>query len=196
MNRPLICSGVTGAGAGGKSASRDLCWRIGKGKYGKWSRKKGKSKKGRLKIENVRKNWKWKEEKKRWGPFFFFFLLSFFFLFTLKTTEIFYREKAFHAGGKKIWKNDFAPSEKYACYAPVNVDYIILLEVCFQLYRTVHVLICFSKIRFPNHSYTDSYYPSSNQAIFCNTSNRGDCFNPLPRFSEPNPYEIDFGINK
>ena len=30
---------------------------------------------------------------------------------------IFYREKAFHAG-KKIRKNDFAPSEKYACHAP------------------------------------------------------------------------------
>ena len=30
---------------------------------------------------------------------------------------IFYREKTFHAG-KKIRKNDFAPSEKYACYAP------------------------------------------------------------------------------
>ena len=31
---------------------------------------------------------------------------------------IFYREKAFHTG-EKIRKNDFAPSEKYACYAPV-----------------------------------------------------------------------------
>ena len=30
---------------------------------------------------------------------------------------IFYREKAFHAR-KKIRKKDFAPSEKYACYAP------------------------------------------------------------------------------
>ena len=30
---------------------------------------------------------------------------------------IFYWEKKFHAG-KKITKNDFAPSEKYACYAP------------------------------------------------------------------------------
>ena len=30
---------------------------------------------------------------------------------------IFYREKAFKAG-EKIRKNDFAPSEKYACYAP------------------------------------------------------------------------------
>ena len=28
-----------------------------------------------------------------------------------------YQEKAFHAG-KKIRKNDFAPSEKYTCYAP------------------------------------------------------------------------------
>ena len=34
---------------------------------------------------------------------------------------IFYREKAFHAG-KKIRKNDFAPSEKYACYAPACVN--------------------------------------------------------------------------
>ena len=32
--------------------------------------------------------------------------------------EIFYREKAFHAG-KQIRKNDFAPSEKFSCYAPV-----------------------------------------------------------------------------
>ena len=31
--------------------------------------------------------------------------------------EISYREKAFH-DGKKIRKNDFAPSEKFSCYAP------------------------------------------------------------------------------
>ena len=30
---------------------------------------------------------------------------------------IFYQEKAFHAG-KKSGKNDFPPSEKYACFAP------------------------------------------------------------------------------
>ena len=30
--------------------------------------------------------------------------------------EIFYREKAFYTG-KKIRKNDFAPSEKFSCYA-------------------------------------------------------------------------------
>ena len=34
---------------------------------------------------------------------------------------IFYRKKAFHAG-KKIRKNDFAPSEKYACYAPGDIS--------------------------------------------------------------------------
>ena len=61
-------------------------------------------------------------------PFFFFFFFFFFFCFSLlKTTEIgffrstkmgiFYREKTFHTG-KKIRKNDFAPSEKYPCYAP------------------------------------------------------------------------------
>ena len=55
--------------------------------------------------------------------FFFFFAFS-----LLKTTEIcfgsikmriFYREKAFHAR-KKVKKNYFAPSEKYACYATVK----------------------------------------------------------------------------
>ena len=58
---------------------------------------------------------------------FFFFLFVLLFTF-LKTTEIcfgstkmgiFHRETAFHAG-KKIRKNDFAPSEKYACYTPVS----------------------------------------------------------------------------
>ena len=32
--------------------------------------------------------------------------------------EIFYRKKAFYAG-KKIRKDDFAPLEKFSCYAPV-----------------------------------------------------------------------------
>ena len=50
--------------------------------------------------------------------------------FSFQTTEIcfgstkmgiFYREKAFHAG-KKIRKNDFAPSEKYSSYAPDCFD--------------------------------------------------------------------------
>ena len=53
------------------------------------------------------------------GPFFFFFSFCF---SLLKTTEtcfgstkmgIFYRGK-----GEKIRENDFAPSEKYAIYAP------------------------------------------------------------------------------
>ena len=65
-------------------------------------------------------NWKWKEEKlqnEEWTsppP-----------LSTFQTTEICFGstkwefstgKKAFHAG-KKISKNDFAPSEKYSCYA-------------------------------------------------------------------------------
>ena len=42
----------------------------------------------------------------------------------------FYREKAFHAG-KKIRKNDFAPSEKYSSKAPeytcaVSIDVLFL----------------------------------------------------------------------
>ena len=53
--------------------------------------------------------------------FFFFFLLSLWkrrkFVLGLPKWEIFYREKTFHAG-EKIRKNYFAPSEKYACYAP------------------------------------------------------------------------------
>ena len=125
-------SGITGGGgegAGGQSAPQRLLtgnffgWRIGK----KEAREKG------WKLRRKEKLWKgrWKigigsrkSSKKRWGPFFFFF---FFFLFTLKMMEIssgstkigiFYREKAFHVG-EKIRKNYFAPSEKYACYAPV-----------------------------------------------------------------------------
>ena len=37
--------------------------------------------------------------------------------------------------------------------------------------------------------------PSSNQGIFVTRLTKGGCCNPLPRFSKPNPYEIDFGIN-
>ena len=118
-----------GEGQGEECPSRDFwlgnfCWCIGKRearKIGKKEqKKKGKLKKGRWKIENGRR----KSYKKRWGFFFFFFYFSLF-----KTTEIcfgvytkmeiFYREKAFHAR-KKIRKNDFAPSEKFACYFPVG----------------------------------------------------------------------------
>ena len=50
----------------------------------------------------------------------FFFCFSLFSnLFWSTKMGIFYREKAFHARKKKIRKTDFAPSEKYACYAPV-----------------------------------------------------------------------------
>ena len=85
-------------------------------------RKRGNGKK-RRKIEKAKvKNWKWKEEKlqnEERTPFFFF-CFSFFKMteicFGFTKMEIFYWEKAFYAW-KKIRKNDFAPSEKFSCYA-------------------------------------------------------------------------------
>ena len=100
-------------GKGGRVPSRDFwprnfCWRIGK----KEARKKGKGggnwEERRKIVKGKVENWKWKLKsyKKMWGFFFFFF----FFCFSLlKTTEIcfrstkmeiFFREKAFHAGKK------------------------------------------------------------------------------------------------
>ena len=60
------------------------------------------------------------------GPFFFFFFF-FFFAFTFENDEnLFwgYQNRNFLPGKsispreKKIRKNDFAPSEKFSCYAP------------------------------------------------------------------------------
>ena len=117
-------SGVTGGGGGGaggqsappETSDREIfATRIGK----KEARKKGK--RGENWEEKV-ENWKWKQKNvRKRGEDFFFSCFS-----LLKTTKIgfestkmgiSYGEKAFH-GGKKIRKNDFAPSEKYACYAP------------------------------------------------------------------------------
>ena len=98
-----------------------LTYRENRGKENREKMEQKERKKWKRKVEN----WKWKEEKlkKEVRTFFFFSRLSLF-----KTTEIcfgstkmgiFYQEKPFHAG-KKIRKNDFAPSEKYACYAPAK----------------------------------------------------------------------------
>ena len=38
--------------------------------------------------------------------------------------------------------------------------------------------------------------PSSNQAIFCNTSNQGGVTTPSLDFPNRTPYYIDFGINR
>ena len=60
--------------------------------------------------------------KKRWGLFFFFFAFHFWkwqkFVLGLPKWE-FSTGKQHFTLGKKIRKNDFAPSQKYACYAPV-----------------------------------------------------------------------------
>ena len=104
----------------------------------KW--KRGKMEKKRRKILKSKvENWKRKEAKvPKWGEdfFFSFFLLNFlFFYFIYLLIYLFFAfhfskfflslpkwkfstgEKAFHAR-KKIRKNDFAPSEKFSCYAP------------------------------------------------------------------------------
>ena len=72
----------------------------------------------------------------KWGEDLLCFCFS-----LLKTTKIcfgstkmriFYREKTFQSG-EKIRKNDFAPSEKYACYAPdfkCDLDSKIKIEYC------------------------------------------------------------------
>ena len=115
-------SGVTGGGGGGspqRLLTGKFLWCIGKKRQGKkrekgWKlrRKEGKSEKGRWKKKP--ENGSRKSYKKSWGPFFFFFAFHFWkrrkFVLGLPKWE-------FSAGGK-IRKNDFAPSEKYACYAP------------------------------------------------------------------------------
>ena len=63
----------------------------------------------------------------RRGPSFFPLKTTDFLFFIFFGTKmgIFYRGKAFHVG-KKIRKNDFAPSEKYSSYTPGHT----LSEVC------------------------------------------------------------------
>ena len=107
---------------------------IGKEKKGNGGKKEGKLKKKKTKTKKERKKKKNEGEKltmeggkvRKWGEDFFFSFLFFFFFSLFKVTEIcfgstktgiLYRKKSFHAG-KKIRKNDFAPSEKFSCYAP------------------------------------------------------------------------------
>ena len=59
-----------------------------------------------------------KSNQKRWGPFFFFFFFFFSFHFWKWRKFVLGLPKWEFSTGKKNWKNDFAPSEKYACYAP------------------------------------------------------------------------------
>ena len=128
----IISNGVTGGGGGAK-CPRDFwpgnfCWRIGK----KEAKKKGKrgenweEKKENCKREGGKLETEVGKAIKRGELFFFFFFFFFFLLFTFENdgnlfwvhqNGNFLPGKAFHAG-KKIRKNDFAPSEKYACYAP------------------------------------------------------------------------------
>ena len=73
---------------------------------------------------------------KRGEDFFDFFFFFFFFFFSpLKTTDICFfwsNKNGNFLPGKnilrreKIRKNDFAPSEKYACYAPDQLVYSVI----------------------------------------------------------------------
>ena len=119
----MTCSDVTGRGAG---ASRDFwpgnfCWPTGKREWRKNGKMETKTRKMRWKIENRRR----KSYKMRRGlssssssSSSFHFLKWLKFVLGLPkwkfSTD---REKAFYTG-KKIQKNDFAPSEKFSCHAP------------------------------------------------------------------------------
>ena len=93
----------------------NFCWPTGekearkKGERGgNWEEKKENCKRegGKLKMEGGKVT--------KWGEHFCFSLLKTTKICFVSTKmEIFYREKAFHAG-KKIRENDFAPSGKFA----------------------------------------------------------------------------------
>ena len=115
------CSGVTGGGDSPPDFwPRNFCWRIGrgKGKGVKIEKKKRKIVKGKV------ENWKWKQEKlSKVGRTFFFF---FFFAchFWNRRKFVLGLPKWEFSTGKNIScqeKHYFAPSEKYACYAPASV---------------------------------------------------------------------------
>ena len=119
-----------GGGGRGQSAPRDFwpgnfCWRIGKNE----ARKKGKrgenweEKKENCKREGVKLEMEVGKVIKEVRNFFFSFCFAFHFLkrreFILGLPEWeFATGKKSISCREKIRKNDFAPSEKYACYAP------------------------------------------------------------------------------
>ena len=42
----------------------------------------------------------------------------------------------------------------------------------------------------------DTINPRLTKLFFVTRLTKGGCYNPLPRFFKPNPYEIDFGIKR
>ena len=114
-----------------REISADLSGKRETSKNGKWSRKEVKPKKGRWKMGSGRRE----SYKMRRGLFFFVFV--FFFLFLLFTFENhsnffwvyqngnFLPGKIISTPVKKSGKNDFAPSEKYSCYAPGCIQMVV-----------------------------------------------------------------------
>ena len=118
---------------------------------------------GKLEME-VEKLWKIKEVRTFF--FFFFFFFAFHFWKRQKFGSLFwiYQNGNFSTGkehftpGKKIRKNDFAPSEKYACYAPGKLIILcippsparitLLVSGChdlwnFNIWNMSHTFSCF-----------------------------------------------------
>ena len=130
----LLFIGVKDGRGAGESATQRLLtgkflltYREKRGKEKRENEPKSKEnrKKGRWKIENGRR----KSYIMRRGPF------------GSTKMAIFYQEKAFHVG-KKIRKNDFAPSKKYSSYAPASFNrrsaVLILANNGIRLYFAKH----------------------------------------------------------
>ena len=119
--------GGGGGRAGGQSAPQRLLTRkfllTYREKRGKEKRERGKN----WEKEKV-ENWKWKAEKLQNEERTFFFFASNFskalkFVLGLPKWKFSTGKKHFTLG-KKTGKNDFAPSEKFSCYAPAVWPYV------------------------------------------------------------------------
>ena len=100
----------------------DVSGKKRQGKKGKWWKLSRKG--GKLEMEAG------KRQKKRWGPFFFFafhFWKRRKFVLGLPKWEFSTGKK--HFTPRKKSENDFAPSEKYACYAPECSEYFVMENV-------------------------------------------------------------------
>ena len=123
-------SGVTGGGAGAErppeTSDREISADLsGKKRQGK----NGKGENGEEKKENCNREGGKSLKMRRRLLFFFFSLFKMTKIcFGCTKMEIFYREKGIHAG-KKIRKNDFAPSEKNLVTPLLNQKVIIQIQI-------------------------------------------------------------------
>ena len=108
-----------------ETSDREISADIAGKKEARKKRENGQEKKENRKREGGKlqmEGWKVEKLQNEERTFFFWFFLLLTFqnhinLFLVYQNGNFYREKAFHAG-KKIRKNDFAPSEKFFLLCP------------------------------------------------------------------------------